>query len=223
MRGLLASPLGFLIGLSLGALGGGGDPGHPGTDLRCRAGPQGGDHHVAGHRWAGGPVGTHPIVFGSTGGLTRSSISCPATPAGGSSGGHNAYMLALTGVPGYHFAAAVGWSGLPDAGASGAYARSVFDRYMRASPGSDRGNFGDPYHRITANSPPQYIANGLTEFIAPANAVEFKSRCLAVGGKNLLAAYQQHPRPCGGLPQLHLYWGQPGADDSCGDGGVRAE
>jgi len=96
---------------------------------------------------------------------------------GGSSGAHNAYMLSLTGVPGHHISAAAGWSGLPDVAFSGSVARRVFDHYMQTQPGSDAESFADPEHRISATSPPQYIAAGSNEFIAPANAERYFQTC----------------------------------------------
>ena len=44
---------------------------------------------------------------------------------GSSSGAHNAYMLANTGLPDAHFAAAIGWSGFPDVGAAGNYIKGT--------------------------------------------------------------------------------------------------
>jgi|SRR5579884_745430 len=96
---------------------------------------------------------------------------------GGSSGAHNAYMLSLTGVPGHRIWAAAGWSGLPDASLGGSVAERVFDAYMQTQPGTDVENFGDPEHRISAKSPPQYIANGTAEFISAANAEHYFQTC----------------------------------------------
>ncbi|GAC1341344.1 MAG: hypothetical protein NVSMB29_11680 [Candidatus Dormibacteria bacterium] len=100
---------------------------------------------------------------------------------GGSSGAHNAYMLAITGVVGARFLGAVGWSGLPDEADAGAYPQSVYLKYMNSPAGSDTVNFGDPLHRLSASAPPQYIANGSGEFIAPANAVTYWQRCQQLG------------------------------------------
>ncbi|GEM_PF-6680689 len=100
---------------------------------------------------------------------------------GSSSGAHDAYMVADTGLPGYRVAAVVGWSGLPDAAAAGSYARSVFDRYMATTAGSDVERFGDPYHRLTASAPPQYVANASGEFIDPRNAEDYVARCRQLG------------------------------------------
>jgi hypothetical protein len=96
---------------------------------------------------------------------------------GGSSGAHNAYMLSITGVPGHRIWAAAGWSGLPDASLGGSVAQAAFDTYMQTKPGTDIEKFGDPAHRITATSPPQYIAGGTGEFIAAANAERYFQIC----------------------------------------------
>lgn len=96
---------------------------------------------------------------------------------GGSSGAHNAYMLSVTGVPGHRISAAAGWSGLPDAALGGRAARAAFDAYMQTRPGTDLENFGDPEHRISPKTPPQYIANSTTEFIAAANAEQYFRKC----------------------------------------------
>jgi acetyl esterase/lipase len=100
---------------------------------------------------------------------------------GGSSGAHNAYLLSITGVPGHRIWAAVGWSGLPDVALAGTYPESVFDKYMRTTPGTDVEAFGDPEHRINASSPPQYVANGTREFISPANAEQYVTTCRNLG------------------------------------------
>lgn len=100
---------------------------------------------------------------------------------GESSGAHNAYMLGDTGVPGHSIWAVVGWSGMPDASLSGSTAEGVFDAYMRTQPGTDVENFADPEHRISAASPPQYIANGSNEFIAAANAEQYFQTCTQDG------------------------------------------
>lgn len=92
---------------------------------------------------------------------------------GASSGAHNAYMVGATQIAGVPISAVVGWSGLPDVSEAGNYPNSVFDRYMRASPGSDVEKFGDPMHRINSAMAPQYIANGLSEFISPLNAIDY--------------------------------------------------
>jgi hypothetical protein len=99
---------------------------------------------------------------------------------GGSSGAHNAYMVGITGLQGHRISAVVGWSGLPDVADSGAYPESVFDRYMRTRPGTDVEYFGDPEHRLSSTGPPQYIANGLKEFISPANAERYNAHCRAL-------------------------------------------
>lgn len=96
---------------------------------------------------------------------------------GSSSGAHNAYMVGATGIGGYKIAAVVAWSGLPDVADAGDYARSVFDRYMRTTAGSDVENFGDVQHRLQPGSPAQYTANGLTEFISANNAESYEARC----------------------------------------------
>jgi acetyl esterase/lipase len=100
---------------------------------------------------------------------------------GGSSGAHNAYMVGLTGVTGHRITAVVGWSGLPDVADSGSYPQSVFDRYMRTEPGSDVEKFGDPAHRLRSGVPPQYVADGLHEFISPLNADRYTADCRAMG------------------------------------------
>jgi hypothetical protein len=48
---------------------------------------------------------------------------------------------------------------------------------MRTRPGTDVEKFGDPAHRISASSPPQYIAGGTGEFIAAANAEQYFRTC----------------------------------------------
>lgn len=96
---------------------------------------------------------------------------------GGSSGAHNAYMLAATGVAGVRFVAAIGWSGFPDEADAGGYARHILLTYMRAPAGSDLAEFGDPMHRIGATSPAQYIANATADSIAPGNAIAYWERC----------------------------------------------
>lgn len=96
---------------------------------------------------------------------------------GSSSGAHNAYMLAITGVPGHHISAAIGWSGFPDISRSGSTATSIFDTYMRTTSGSDIENFGDPEHRVNAESPSMYAANGSGEFIASAGSEGYISTC----------------------------------------------
>jgi len=100
---------------------------------------------------------------------------------GGSSGGHNAYMLALTApVAGHQFAAAIGFSGAPDAADSGT-AEGPYIQYMcdgqPVCPNQDVYNFGDPYHRIGASSPAQYVANSVGEFVAYQNAENYWQRC----------------------------------------------
>jgi putative Ig domain-containing protein len=102
---------------------------------------------------------------------------------GGSSGAHDAYMLGITGVPGYQFSAVVGWSGLPDSADAGTRVLTDFDTYMRTTDGSDVAWFADPLHRLSSSSPPQYIANGLNEFIDPQNALVYQQACV-----NLLGA-----------------------------------
>jgi hypothetical protein len=109
---------------------------------------------------------------------------------GASSGGHDAYMLSLTGVPDHRIWAAVGWSGLPDVSLAGTTARSVFDKYMRTQPGTDVENFGDPEHRIGPTSPPEYVANGTAEFIAAANAEQYFKTCKQL---NILDCYERIP------------------------------
>lgn len=99
---------------------------------------------------------------------------------GGSSGAHNAYMLSITGVPGHRIWGAAGWSGLPDVSLGGSTARNVFDHYMQTRPGTDVENFGDPAHRISVTTPPQYIAAGSGEFIAAANAEQYFQSCKQV-------------------------------------------
>ena len=96
---------------------------------------------------------------------------------GASSGAHDAYMAGVTGLPGHGIAAVVGWSGLPDAQAAGTYPESVFDQYMRTTPGTDVEAFGDPFHRLGRSDPPQYVANGLHEFISPTNAEDYVAHC----------------------------------------------
>lgn len=109
---------------------------------------------------------------------------------GASSGAHNAYMLGLTGVPGHRIWAAVGWSGLPDVSLSGPTAQSIFDKYMQTKPGTDVENFGDPEHRIGTTSPPQYVANGLKEFIAASNAEQYFKTCKVL---NIPNCYERIP------------------------------
>jgi acetyl esterase/lipase len=99
---------------------------------------------------------------------------------GASSGAHNAYMVGLTGLSGHRISAVIGWSGLPDVADSGPYAESVFDRYMRTDPGTDVEHFGDAEHRLAPNAPPQYMANGLTEFIDPRNVERYTALCHAL-------------------------------------------
>jgi len=94
---------------------------------------------------------------------------------GSSSGAHDAYMIGAVGIPGVKISAVVGWSGLPDVSKAGSYPESVFDTYMQTSPGSDVENFADPDHRISTSMPPQYVANGLNEFISPTNAEQYTS------------------------------------------------
>jgi hypothetical protein len=101
---------------------------------------------------------------------------------GGSSGGHDAYMLGLTGIPGYKFAAVIGWSGEPDAAALNDW-MAYTTKYMRTSRGSDVANFGDPEHRISQNSPAEYIANGTREFVTVANAEDYYATCVKIGVK----------------------------------------
>ncbi len=105
---------------------------------------------------------------------------------GSSSGAHDAYMTAAVGVPGVKIAAVIGWSGLPDVSKAGSYPESVFDQYMQTGPGTDIENFGDPDHRISSSLPPEYIANGLTEFISPTNAEQYASDLSASGVTNWL-------------------------------------
>jgi hypothetical protein len=100
---------------------------------------------------------------------------------GGSSGGHNAYMLAITGVAGHTFQGALGWSGMPEAQAGGAKGREALDAYMRTTPGSDVEAFGDPLHRVGDGSPPQYVVNSLREFIDPRGALDYVNRCKILG------------------------------------------
>jgi hypothetical protein len=100
---------------------------------------------------------------------------------GSSSGAHNAYMVGATGVPGHHISAVIGWSGLPDAELAGNYARHIFDSYMRTTPGSDAESFGDPQHRLQEGAPPQYVANGLAEFIDPQTARAYYELCRSLG------------------------------------------
>jgi hypothetical protein len=101
---------------------------------------------------------------------------------GGSAGGHAAHMLAITGPGGGHtIAAAIGWSGLPDAHDGGPSGENPFLTYMRATDPSDRMNFGDPYHRLAATSPPQYVANSTGEFIEEQNAINYWQLCRQVG------------------------------------------
>jgi hypothetical protein len=109
---------------------------------------------------------------------------------GASSGGHDAYMLSLTGVPGHRVWAAVGWSGLTDASLAGSSARRVLDMYMQTQPGTDVENFADPDHRIGAASPPQYIANGSGEFIAAANAEQYFKTCRLL---NIVGCFERIP------------------------------
>ena len=104
-------------------------------------------------------------------------LSQGAIAFGASSGAHNAYMLAITGVPGVRIAAAAGWSGFPDMSLAGSYAHWIFNHYMRSTPGSDVENFADPEHRLRAGSPPEYVANGTLEFIRPANAEQYAATC----------------------------------------------
>jgi hypothetical protein len=99
---------------------------------------------------------------------------------GGSSGAHNAYMVGATGLSGHRISAVVGWSGLPDVAAASSYPESIFDRYMQTTPGTDTEYFGDPQHRLGPGAPPQYVANGLSEFISPTNAENYVQRCQAV-------------------------------------------
>jgi len=100
---------------------------------------------------------------------------------GSSSGAHDAHMLSLTGVAGHRFTLAVAWSGFPAATLGGAYGEGVFDTYMRATRGSDVENFGDPIHRLSSTSPPQYVSNATGEFINEAAAEAFVSACRALG------------------------------------------
>jgi len=100
---------------------------------------------------------------------------------GSSSGAHDAYMLALTGVPGHRFTLAVGWSGFPDATLGGSYGESVFDTYMQTTPGSDVESFGDPIHRLTATSPPEYVSNATREFVGKAGAEAYVAACRQLG------------------------------------------
>ena len=106
---------------------------------------------------------------------------------GGSSGAHNAYMLGITGVPGYHFACVVGWSGLPDIADTEIDTKNEKNdvctySYMRTTLGSDKEWFADPMHRLTAASPPQYTANGLNEFIKVKNALVYQEFCVKTLG-----------------------------------------
>jgi hypothetical protein len=96
---------------------------------------------------------------------------------GSSSGAHNAYMVGATGLSGHQISAVIGWSGLPDAERGGSYAERGFDSYMRTTADSDVEGFGDPLHRLQAGAPPQYIANGLNEFIDPLTARTYYQRC----------------------------------------------
>jgi len=96
---------------------------------------------------------------------------------GTSSGAHDAYMLAVTGVPGVRLSAVVGWSGLPDASLAGGYARYVFDRYMGTTAGSDIEAFGDPQHRVQPQMPLEYVANARWEFIDWRGSEAFASAC----------------------------------------------
>jgi hypothetical protein len=105
---------------------------------------------------------------------------------GSSSGAHDAYMIASVGIPGVKICAVIGWSGLPDVSKAGSYPESVFDTYMQTTPGSDVENFGDPDHRISSSMPPVYIANGLKEFINPANAEQYARDLTAHGVINWL-------------------------------------
>jgi hypothetical protein len=100
---------------------------------------------------------------------------------GASSGAHNAYMVGATGLPGHHISAVIGWSGMPDAELGGNYARHIFDSYLRTTPGSDVESFADPEHRVQAGAPPEYIANGLGEFIDAQTARAYYQRCQSLG------------------------------------------
>jgi hypothetical protein len=100
---------------------------------------------------------------------------------GASSGAHNAYMVGATGLLGHHISAVIGWSGMPDAQLAGGLARRIFDSYMRTEPGSDVEEFADPLHRLQAGAPPEYIANGLGEFIDPQTARTYYQRCQSLG------------------------------------------
>ena len=96
---------------------------------------------------------------------------------GGSSGAHNAYMLGITGIPGYHFACVVGWSGQPDN--TDNEENTHFNAlYMRTTNGSDKEWFADPMHRLKPSSPPQYTANALKEFIHVKNAIVYQAYCV---------------------------------------------
>jgi hypothetical protein len=109
---------------------------------------------------------------------------------GTSSGAHNAYMVGATGLPGHHISAVIGWSGLPSAQFAGSYAEHVFDSYMRTTAGSDVESFGDPLHRLRAEAPAQYIANGLTEFIDSRTARVYHERCRSL---SILACWLRLP------------------------------
>jgi hypothetical protein len=99
---------------------------------------------------------------------------------GGSSGAHDAYMLALTGLPGYRFGAAIGWSGGPDQDLNHGSNQSFSEDYMQTTTGSDVMNFADPFHRISASSPPQYIADSIGEFISWQSADGYYQECVSL-------------------------------------------
>lgn len=97
---------------------------------------------------------------------------------GSSSGAHNAYMLAATGIKNYKLSAVVGYSGLPDAGLAGSYPESVFDTYLQTYPGSNVEHFADPFTRLSNSSPPEYVANSRYEFINPDSAIAYYNKCI---------------------------------------------
>jgi hypothetical protein len=98
---------------------------------------------------------------------------------GGSSGGNDAYMVALTGIPGYTVSAVIGWSAQLDVAAS-VGGRNAFDKYMQTKPNTDVEHFADPFYRLTPTAPPQYGANGLHEIHDPATVEDYMTECRAM-------------------------------------------
>lgn len=100
---------------------------------------------------------------------------------GGSSGGHNAFNLAMTDP---RFTGAIQLSGLPDVVLSGNTARNVHTvDYMRGTFGSDREKFSDSRERIknAPNKCPFYIAGSQVEFIDQASPSGFYDQCVSQG------------------------------------------